>query len=277
MSLTVPALGCLYFWTNPEGSGRLSDQETKFRLLRDRGFTANGYELFLLPRFLDGNARPSPDFVEETQRTDLVTAHIGDFEPQFLLNEEMNKKMGLLGSMLWTLKIRHVVIHAHHFEVNRQKAIDSIKRNLPFAEIWIENNGRDSNWGYLPSGLLELFKDFRDAKFVFDIAHVDEQPGRQTVADYLEKEELFERLAEIHCSFSTIPGNLSDVYREKGFKGYNAFHALYSLMDKTPSSDLLAKMRHCRKVVEGVVPREDVQMTSLSRELEIFSGKNVLN
>lgn len=270
----LPSLNCLYFWFDKSMDGRIEGVEEKFWIMHEKGLTKNGFEMFLIPALFTGAEIFSDKFLETVKGIPGITVHIGDKNHYFLFENGIEKKMEKLSDIMSLIGAKSVVLHASNFQRDRKKLRKLFTDCMPGTEIWIENDGFQSEWGYMPENILKIFEDFPDAGFVFDFAHVDEIPGRRCVTDYLGERNLFKKIVEVHCSFSNVSAGV-DLYERAGYPGYRPYHGLFSLLGMKFNFQELDELKSIRRVIEGVVPREDREMKYLEKELNIFSSKDL--
>lgn len=268
----VPSVSCLFFWTDVTYAGSLGDLEQKFRFMFNAGLTKNGFECYLDPLMLGNDDIPSELLVREFLATPAKTLHIGNPDHDFLVRAGVGEKLRNLKRIMDILDLDTIVVHVSSFRLERGRIRALLNETMPDVKLWLENDGFQDAWGYWPENCEAVLRDIPEARFVFDFAHVFEVEPRCAVDDFLKRDIFMERMEEVHCSWSNVTSPV-DRYEAAGYPGYKPYHALFSIVGLTPGDAMMETLRPCRKVVEGVVPREDAMMDCLRRELEMLKGR----
>jgi hypothetical protein len=268
--IAVPSLSVLYFFPNKFPIGSIRDQEEKFKSLNEKGLIKNGFELFINLSNLEEQINFSDATLCELKKIPEISIHINDINPSVFLNSNIDRKLEIVSQLINAMDAKGLVIHASQFRKKRLKIKEIFNNFFIGIDIWIENDDYHSDWGFLPEHLEEIFLDFRNAKFVLDIAHIESQPPEGNIEGFLNSQELLNRLVEIHCSFGNHKKS-KDTIECVGYPGIWPNHALYSALGLKPSENLIETLGPFRKVIEGCVPIEDNNFEYLKQEITMFS------
>jgi len=274
-----PAQNVLWFWFDPATArqmhGTVHDAARKLRTLQDRDMLPDGLEIFLMPSRVGVQADWPEAFSQEFAALTYRTVHIGETEHDFLLRPDAPHHLCQLSAFLQQHDVQRIILHAHHLEHRQEECWKLLEHALPGTEICIENTGFNNSTGHEPEFLTKLCEKFPSCTLCLDIAHVQDF-SNYTLSDFTENPIIRERIREIHASFSTylLREEGRDIYGEKGFPGYDPYHALYSVAGIHPSKDILDLLGNFPVVLEGVVPREDDTLQYLQEEMKIVrSGR----
>lgn len=266
------AMNTLWFWFE-EKSRRLfhgtpEDAMRKYRLLESTNCLSDGVEIYLQPLLLKKSKPFKPLFYRAYSKLSFKSIHIGDTDPNFLDTDEAYDGLIRLRDILQDCEADQIIIHAHHFETNRFNRRKIITSALDGIHILVENNGFDSPWGGSVAGMETIFLDCPEFNFCLDLAHIYDFPGFKL--EHFARNSLFlSRLKEIHFSYTTSQFPY-DPYEKKGFFGYGPFHALFSVLDITPSPQTLDFVKQFPVVIEGIVPTEDSNLDFLRNEMRLL-------
>lgn len=273
----VPAQNVLWFWFDPATArklhGTVNDAARKLQNLTERGMLLEGLEIFLMPSRV-GNSHDWPkDFCRAFADLSYRTVHIGETENNFLLQAESPRHLRQLHAFLDAHGVKRIILHSHHLENSRQQCRENLLTCLPGIEICVENTGFNNITGHEPEFMIQLCKDFPECTICLDIAHVQDFPHYK-LSDFTENPIIRQRIREIHASFSTynFRSRGIDLYEEKGFPGYDPYHALYSVLNIMPDDETSNLMKQHPVVLEGVLPREDASLEYLFEEQRIISN-----
>lgn len=274
MNPIIPAVNTLWFWFYPESKRRAihgtpEDSMRKYKLLNSCGCAEDGLELFIFPRILNKVSGFEEWFYKKIRKLKYKTIHIGDVEKDFLINGiGIYEDLKLLYNELRKMEIERIIIHAHHLKKKRKHIKKLFEATLPGINILIENNGFDDDWGSKPETLIELFDDMPELKLCLDICHIKDFE-KFDFNDFLLVDTISSRISEIHFSYSTKLLN-TDPYEKMGYKGYNPFHALYSVVGAKVDHKLKEILHKYPVVIEGIVPLEDRNMKYLHEEYNLI-------
>ena len=271
MHSSFPGSGVLWFFFNKgkdlENIGTPFDIKRKFQLLEEKKALNNGFEMFLIPSKLKSVDDFDSLFYSKISKLKYKTVHIADSDKEFLLDpNNFEKKLPILTAILENFETNTIVLHAHHLLNERIKKRDLIKSLMPKAIICVENNGADCIEAGSPEALVQIFKDYPAFKLCLDLCHVTDL--NYSLTDFIESDALKERVQQIHFSYS-VKSHDKNLYAEKGYD-CNPHHALWSVVEKFPSSDTMNFSIKYPVIIEGVVPYEDSNLDLLKKEFEVF-------
>ena len=276
MSYIVPGTGVLwYFCTDAEQRMKLLgtplDCMMKFRILEEKKALSQGLEIFLMPNKLRGIDDFEPWFYSQFSKLKYKSVHIGDMEQEFLIRSRgISEKLDILSRMLKGLEVDTVIIHAHHFQHEPIKVKRVLNALLPHVEIYIENNGFESGYGSCVDDLIQIFNDCPEFKLCLDICHIKDHENF-TFDDFVLVDALRDRIKQIHFSYSSRLDK-ENLYAKKGYINYDPHHALWSIIGKIPSRKTKEFIRQYPVILEGVIPREDSNLTYLKKEVELLDS-----
>ncbi|MCK5174157.1 MAG: hypothetical protein KAR47_12255 [Planctomycetes bacterium] len=274
MKQIVVSINTLWFYFSDEKHrrqlhGTVEDCERKLNVLLEQNISLDGVELYIEPVKLQSDSDFSSMFCERFKNLTYRSMHIGSASNDFLHNTKaIGQKLETLSRLLDKLDIRNVVIHAHHLRSKREETRRLFSRKLPGINILVENNGFDNQWGSDINALLEIYKDLPDYRLCLDICHVFDWQ-KYMVDDFFQNDDLNDRLAEIHFSYSTYYTDIEQNDRN-GFDGEKPYHALWSFVEKEPSAETAVAISQYPVVIEGCVPYEDRDLKYLKREVDLL-------
>ncbi len=272
--LVIPAMNCLWFWFDDDIkalNGTAEDCMRKYRTLEDAGVAENGVEIAITPDRIVGRQPFDRDFIRQYATHPFKCVHITHEDIDFLELPEMPGHLDRLRAVLEDLETGKIVLHAHHLKENRKARRDLLIKHLPETVVQLENNGFDCQWGSRPENLEAVFTDCPEFTLCLDVAHIWDFEDL-TLEGFLSRPLLKTRITEIHWSYST--NRLTeDPYSLKGYSGYAPFHALFSLIDKSPDEQVKDLISGYPVVIEGAVPREDTTLEYIKKEIQFVRQK----
>ena len=272
MSIIVPSTSIVQFWFNKKINQSINGtpkfiEESLNILLRNKRILSEGVEIFLMPSRLSPFSDFSIKFYKIFHKFKYKTVHIHE-RKDILLSDGYEYKLSILNNILNKLNVNKIIIHAHFFQKDRFKKKYILNSLLERKTIIIENNGFDNEWGSEINNLTSIFKDCPEFQFCLDLAHIKDF-NKYSLSDFYNNHVLYSRLKEIHFSYSTRFCK-DDPYEKKGFKGYGPYHALFSILKKSPSTKTKKFITKYPLVLEGVVPKEDMNLDYLIKEMELL-------
>lgn len=274
MRQIVVSINTLWFYFSDEEHrrklhGTVEDCERKLEVLLEQDVSMDGVELYLDPIKLESDSDFSSMFCERFKGLTYRSMHIGSGSNDFLHNTGfIVQKFDVLSRLLKKLSIRNVVIHAHHLRSKREEIRRLLGRKLSGINILVENNGFDNQWGSDINALSEIYRDLPDYGLCLDICHVLDWE-KYRIDDFIYSNDLKDKLAEIHFSYSTYHMDIKQDYK-KSFDGEKPYHALWSFVEKKPSAETDRAILQYPVVIEGCVPHEDRDMKYLKREIDLL-------
>ena len=270
MAPVLPAMNTTWFWFDQKDRRKLHgtplDVMRKFELISSSDNTLQGLEIFLIPKMIENVDQFPTSFYQKFSKLNYKSVHIGDTDQDFLCKtESIAEQLELLAIMLDRFETDILVLHAHHFKEQRKKIRSFLLSIFPKVKICVENNGFDNQWGASIDSLTQIFSDCPEFKFCLDIAHVKDFSHQYQLKDFISHDLLRTRIHEIHYSFSTFHCE-SDPYEGRGYPGYGPYHALFSVLGKTPSSHTKEFVMKYPVIIEGIIPREDKYLNFLKQE-----------
>lgn len=274
MPAIIPAMNTTWFWFDKKNRRALHgtplDVMRKFELLSSLCHEMNGIEIFLFPKNIESPVPFTNSFYRKFSKLNYKSVHIGDPNSGFLYNTPaIAEKLRILATILDRLETEILVLHAHHFAIQRSRIRDLLSTVLPNVTVCIENNGFDNEWGGSIEGLTEILLDCPNFKFCLDVAHVKDFADKYRMREFCSNELLFSRIHEIHYSYSTYHCQ-TDPYTSRGFPGYGPYHALFSVLGKSPSAETKDFIKKYPVIIEGILPKEDTSFNFLKQEAEIL-------
>jgi len=267
MPIVYPAMNTVWFWFDKKNRrklhGKPQDVMRKYDLLISLQPDMSGLEIFIDPERLVHENEFTNSFYKKYSELRHKSVHIGNSNENFLDDFSIEKKLSILSKIMDSLQSDVIILHAHHLKKNRKKRKEKLLSVLPNKQICIENNGFDNLWGGSINGLVEIFTDCPEFMFCLDIAHVKD--FNYQLKDFYSNSLLSEKIKEIHYSYSTYYCE-KDPYEDQGYKNYNPFHALFSVLGLSPSKKTKEFILKYPIIIEGIIPKEDIDLEYLKKE-----------
>jgi len=271
MSICI-AMNTVWFWFDKQNRrllhGTAQDVMRKFDLISSKYTTLSGLEIFLDPSTISFEKQFSNSFYKKYSKLNYKSVHIGNSNEHFLDDSDIETKLVILSNIMDELQSDILILHAHHLRNNRKNRKDKLLSAFQNKKICIENNGFDNLWGGSINGLLEIFADCPEFMFCLDIAHVKD--FNYNLDDFINESLLASKLIEVHYSYSTFYCK-KDPYIERGFEGYNPYHALFSVLGLSPSKRTRKFISDYPVIIEGIVPKEDINLDFLKAEEKLLT------
>ena len=118
--------------------------------------------------------------------------------------------------------------------------------------------------------MIRIFNVCPEFKLCLDICHIKDHEGF-ILDDFLLVDTLRDRIKQIHFSYSSRLDK-ENLYAKKGYVNYDPHHALWSIAGRSPSRKTKEFIRQYPVILEGVIPREDSNLTYLKKEVELLDS-----